>query len=265
MDWQAKVALVTGASSGIGCATARLLARQGLNVAVTARREGRLYDLVREITRSGGTALAFPGDLRDPAIREHIIFQVREAWGPIDVLVNNAGFGWAEPLAAMSWETASAMLDIHVYAVVHLTHLVLPEMLAARQGWIINMASIAGDIPAPPLSLYCATKSMIQAFSEGLYREVRREGVHVGVINPGPVATEFGVIAYGWQESKALHHGASVDRVATAVWRMMVHRKKNIYIPWYLRFVRPFNVLCARLVDWGHPLFLKTIGREMHR
>ena len=259
------IALVTGASSGIGRATASLLAEKGIRVALTARRVERLEALAAEIDAAGGAALVLPADIREPGACEGLIAQINQTWGPVDILVNNAGFGWGSPLAKMEWETAQAMLDVNVTALVHLTWLVLPGMLKRGQGWVVNIASIAGDIPAPPLTLYSATKSLVQAFSESLYREVGRQGVHVGVVNPGPIATEFGAVAYGWSLERAHRHGASPEAVARAVWRVIAHRRKWVYVPWYFRGVRWFNLLGEWLVDRGIGIFLKVRGSKRAR
>lgn len=264
-SWKDKVALVTGASSGIGWETAHLLARKGLRVAITARREERLETLAAEIQKEGGTVLSIPANLQELRAREALCGQIRETWGPIEVLINNAGFGWGLPLAQMEWETAQAMIDVNIVALTHLTQLVLPGMLERHEGWIVNIASIAGDLPTPPLSLYCATKTMVQSLSEALYREAKPQGVHVGVVNPGPIATEFGAVAYGWSMEKSAHHGASPESVAQAIWWNLSHRRKRVYVPWYFRASRWVNLVLEWPVDVLHPLVIGMFRRDMSR
>lgn len=264
-NWDGKIALVTGASSGIGWATAEQLAARGLRVAVTARRAERLAALVERITAAGGTAFAFPADLAERAAREALVAAVGEQWGPVQVLINNAGFGWGGDFAAMPWDTAEALLGVNVTALTHLTRLVLPEMAARREGWIVNVASIAGDLPLPSLVLYCASKTYVQAFSEGLYREVARQGIHVAVVNPGPIVSEFGAVAYGWSDARAEQHGAPTAVAAQAIWRALDGRRKRVYVPWYFRLGRWVNLLLEWPVDHGLSERLRALTRRMAR
>jgi short-subunit dehydrogenase len=264
-SWENKVALVTGASSGIGWETARLLAQKGMRVAITARREDRLETLAATIREQGGTVLVLPADLQNLEERQQLYTTVVERWGPIDILINNAGFGWGEPFAEMEWETMQDMVDVNILALLHLTRLALPQMVARSQGWVINIASIAGDLPTPPLSLYCATKSMVQAISEALYREVGRQGVHVSVVNPGPIATEFGAVAYGWSVDKATHKGTPPSAVAEAIWWAISRRRKRVYVPWYFRAARWVNLVFEFLVDWLHPIVINALRRDQRR
>ncbi len=251
MNWNNKIALVTGASSGIGWVTAEYLAARGLRVALTARRADRLAELAECITAAGGTALALPADLRDATAREGVLAAIREQWGPVEVLINNAGLGWGGDFAAMPWETAETLLDVNIAALTHLTRLVLPDMLARREGWIVNIGSIAGDTPTSDLALYCATKSFVHAFTEGLYRNLRGTGVCMAMVNPGPVVSEFGAVAYNWSEEKSKQHGTPTVAVARAVWRALDKRRKRLYVPGYLGVGRWLNLLLEWPMDRG--------------
>ncbi len=231
-----QVVLVTGASSGIGRATAQALAAQGFRVAVTARRRHRLEQLVAEIDAAGGEAASFPADLNRPAEREALVEAVRAYWGRIDILVNNAGFGHYGPTAEVPWELAEQMLAVNIGAVVHLTRLVLPEMLARNSGHIIQVASVAGDLVVPPSVLYSATKAFVQAFGEGLYRELRGTGVRVSVVNPGPVRTEFARVSAGLAPEAAgpeLERGIPPEAVAAVIVDLVRRPRKSVYVPWY--------------------------------
>lgn len=247
---QQRIALITGASSGIGRATARLLSQHGLHVVLTARRVARLNDLAEEIRTQGGTALVLPADLAQADSRIALIRQIRETWGPVEVLINNAGFGWGGDVASLPWETAQAMIEVNIAALVHLTTLVLPEMVARQQGWIVNVASIAGDMPTPRIALYSATKTFVQSFSEALYRDLRRRGVHISIVNPGPIATEFGQVAYGWPEQKS-RRGTTPDQAAQAVWWALRRARKRVYVPWYYRPLRWLNLTLEWALDRG--------------
>jgi short-subunit dehydrogenase len=194
---EGRVVLITGASSGIGAATARLLARQGMRVVLTARRQDRLEALAREIEREGGAALAIPADLSDPSAREALVDQVEARWGPVEVLINNAGFGYYATVEDTPWEVVRRMFEVNILAMIHLTQRVVPGMRRLGRGHILNIASVAGYISTPPLTVYSATKFAVVGFSEGLRRELEPHGIHVTVISPGPVRTEFGRAASG--------------------------------------------------------------------
>ena len=262
--WHGKQALITGASSGIGAAVARRLATEGIDVILTARRHHRLEEVARSIVDAGGHAEVLPADLSADEAREALVRDLLAAYPRgVDLLVNNAGFGYGADFATMPRETIAAMLEVNIGAIVHLTRLLLPPMLERQEGWIVNIASIAGDIPGPPLSLYCASKAMVQAFSEALYREYRNRGIYIGMVNPGPVATPFWAIAAGWEAKRWHRFGVSAERVAEAVWWAIRYRRKRVYVPWGMRFVRWLNLLAGPVVDWAIPWFLRGPGRQM--
>ncbi len=261
--WQGKRALITGASGGIGAAIARRLAREGIRVALTARRRPQLEALAADISAAGGEALVLPADLSLVNAREALAARLLARWDGLDLLINNAGFGIGRTFSLMTWSEIQSMLEVDVAAVIHLTRLFLPTMETQGYGWIVNIASIAGDIPGPPLSLYCAAKAMVQAFSEALYREERAAGIYVGVVNPGPVATAFWQTAAGWDEQRWRHFGVSAERVAEAVWWSLQYRRKRVYVPWAARFVHWINLLAGSIVDRAIPWFLHGPGRTM--
>ena len=176
--------VVTGASSGIGRATATHLAGRRARVWAVARSEGPLAELAAE---SPGI-VPVVADLTVDADRAAIAEQV----GRVDVLVNNAGVGWVGRMERMPPERVRALFEINVLALVDLTQRVLPGMLERHRGHIVNVASLASYVAVPPLTLYSATKFAVQGFSDGLRREVARRGVAVTTVNPGPVATRFG-------------------------------------------------------------------------
>lgn len=179
--------VVTGASSGIGRATALLLASKGARVTAVARSSGPLDELAAE--SAGITPLV--ADLTLDAGRAALV----DAAGAVDVLVNNAGIGWLGQVEDMPAEQVRKLFDINVLALVDLTQRVLPGMLSRRRGHIVNVASVASWVSIPPLTVYSATKFAVQGFSDGLRREVAGRGVRVTTINPGPVATRFGARA----------------------------------------------------------------------
>ena len=185
-----KVALVTGASSGIGRAAAIALAREGAQVVVTARREQRLKELVDSIEAAGGAALALPADLTDAAARARVVDQAVETFGGLDVLVNaagNIGFGTIETTTLESWQE---MFDANVVSVFHLTQLALPHLIS-RQGNVVVVSSVTGTRSFPGVLAYCASKSAIDQLTRCAALELAEKGVRVNAVNPGVVRTEL--------------------------------------------------------------------------
>ena len=191
-QWKDKLAVITGASSGIGEALARKLAAQGLQVVLVARRRERLESLAEEIRAAGGgSARILTADLRREADRVRLCEQA----GNADVLVNNAGLGWYGYGDQMSWKTAQEMLQVNVEAVVQLSLAFLARMRQRNAGHIINIGSISGSLPSQGIALYGATKSFLDNFTTALHRELAGTHVHVSVVRAGPVKTEFGEAA----------------------------------------------------------------------
>jgi NADP-dependent 3-hydroxy acid dehydrogenase YdfG len=191
------VAVVSGASSGIGWACARALSAQGANVMILARRLERLNELVDVIAADGGQALAYEVDVADADGAAGVIRAIGEEHGQIDVLVNNAGFLANGPAVGADLSDWHRMMDINVGGVLNLTHAALPYLVSAASGSravadIVNMSSIAGRrVPAPGSNVYAATKHAVGAFSEALRQELSSRRVRVGLIEPGVVRTEM--------------------------------------------------------------------------
>jgi short-subunit dehydrogenase len=184
-------ALVTGASSGLGADFARELARRGAALTLVARREDRLRSLQRELAASGAEAEVVALDLNDPAAPDRLLAGAETRRRPVDVLVNNAGFGLYGPFSSLDWARERAMLELDMIVPVHLTKLFLPGMLARRAGWILNVASIGAYQPSPLYASYSAAKSFVLNFTEALSYELRGSGVTATALSPGIVATEF--------------------------------------------------------------------------
>ena len=213
-------AVVTGASSGIGEAIAWRLAREGLSVALVARRVERLEKLAARVEEAGGAALVVSADLTEEAERLRVFQYVQDKWGRIDVLVNNAGFGHYGYSADLPWPMARTMVEVNVAAVVHLTSLALSEMVQRGSGHIVNISSVAGSIPSQGVVLYCATKAFLDSFSDGLYRELQGSGVTVSSIRPGPVqgrsSTRTARRCVGWWPASARPPTSREPRLAPA-------------------------------------------------
>ena len=203
-------ALVTGASAGIGKAFAEQLGAAGVNLVLTARRKERLEEIAREIAKSAGVRVdVIAADLAEPAAPERI---VRELGGrPIDVLINNAGYGIAERYVEASWAKHAEFIQVMVTAMAHLTHLCLPGMIERRYGRIAQVASIAGLVPgAPTNTLYAASKAFLVRFAESLSGELHGSGVHVTAVCPGFTRSEF-------HEAMGTH--AAMNQVPEIAWQ----------------------------------------------
>jgi len=188
---EGKVAIITGASSGIGEATALALAGAGAKVAIVARRAERLDALAAKIAKQGAAALKLPADVARSADLDGIVKATIAEWGRLDILVNNAGVMLLAPVADASTDEWRQMIEINLVALMNLSKLALPH-LKASAGHIVNISSVAGRIANPTASAYAATKFGVGAFSEALRREVYLDRVRVTVIEPGMVNTELG-------------------------------------------------------------------------
>ena len=252
--------MITGASSGIGAAIARELADRGLRVILAARRVDKLSTLAREITSHGGHVMVLPADLSTPSGCERLVYRLMQQEIAVDVLVNNAGFGWYGYFSDMPWQTAQDLLAVNVSAVMHLTRLLLPDMLLRRQGHIINISSIAGGLPNQGIAMYSASKAFLDAFTTSLHREVRGSGVQVSAVRPGPVKTKF------FQTSRSQPGGIAIpgerlavtpERVAVATSSLLLRPRRVVYVPWYLAFSAWFELLFGYIVDQIGPVLLR--------
>ena len=187
-----KVAIVTGASSGIGYATALALSRAGAKVAAGARRIDRLESLQSEIIKNGGEVFIQKLDVTIKSECDVFADAVMKKWGTIDILVNNAGLQPLSFFKNLKVEEWDKMIDVNIRGVLYCTAAVITHMANKKSGHIVNISSIAGRIVYPAGSVYCATKHAITAFSEGLRQELsQRSNIRITCIEPGVVATEL--------------------------------------------------------------------------
>jgi 3-oxoacyl-[acyl-carrier protein] reductase len=186
-----RVALITGASSGIGRACARALASEGASLVLTARRRERLEALKREIESAGGRAVLVAGDAREESTATGAVQAAIEAWGRIDVLVNNAGVGNYKNLVDTSAEEYDELMDINVRSTFLFTRHTVPVMLRQKSGTILMISSMAGVYGFGGEAVYCMSKFAQVGFAQALDRELRGSGIKVGAICPGGVKTEF--------------------------------------------------------------------------
>lgn len=200
-----KVVVITGASSGLGEATARHLAAQGAKVVLGARRAERLEKLVAEIQAAGGQALAVATDVSQRADVENLVQQAIAKFGRVDVLINNAGIMPLSPLSKLRVDEWDRMLDVNVKGVLYGIAAVLPSMQAQQSGHIINLSSVAGlRVSSGVGTVYSATKFAVKAISEGLRAEMANDNIRVTTLYPGAIDSE-------------LKHGSSDEQVSAAI------------------------------------------------
>jgi uncharacterized protein len=186
-----RVTLITGASAGIGAEFARVFARNGHRVALTARREDRLATLAHEITAAGGKSpILIPCDLEDHGARDKIASALAGAGVEVEYLVNNAGFGLFGKAINLDRQGQLGIIDVNIRALTDLS-LQFSDQVIRNRGGILNVGSIAGFLPGPGMAVYYASKAYVLSFTEALRKELEPHGVRVSVLCPGPVMTEF--------------------------------------------------------------------------
>jgi NAD(P)-dependent dehydrogenase (short-subunit alcohol dehydrogenase family) len=237
-----RTALVTGASRGIGAAIATRFAQEGAKVVVSARTAeagesrlpGTLHDTVDRIKAAGGEALLIKADLAQAAERERLVEEAVAAYGPVDVLVNNAAITYFIPVADFPEKRFKLMMEVQVYAPFHLSQLVLPSMRERRQGWIVNISSGAGIHPKPPYlrggrggTVYGMCKAALERFTTGLASEVFEDGVAVNVVSPGLVDTP-GVAVHGLINEQTRDRVQPIEYIAEAVFQLATGDPKTM-------------------------------------
>ncbi len=226
-----KTALVTGASAGLGTELSRLFAADGHDVVLVARRRDKLEALAAEIEKTHGVrATVFAEDLNDAAGPSRIARDLADRGIAIEFLVNNAGFGTTGAFAELDLARELAMIQVNVTALVHLTRLLLPPMVARKSGRILNIGSTAGFQPGPFMAGYYASKAFVNSFTEALSYELKATGVTATVSCPGATATEFSHVA-GNEKSRLFQMATmSAPEVAAYSYRAMM-RGAAIAIP----------------------------------
>jgi len=237
-----KVALVTGASRGIGEAIAVRLAMEGARVVCTARTvdagesklSGTLRDTIARIQKAGGQAMFIKCDLSQAGDRERLIKDATAAYGPIDILVNNGAVTFYSPIETFVEKRFKLMMEVQVWAAVHLSQMVLPGMRERKSGAIVTIASGAAIHPVKPYenarpggTVYGMCKAALERFSTGLASEVYNDNVSVNVISPGLVATP-GVAVHGLINEKTKHRVAPIENIAEAVYQLVTRDPKTI-------------------------------------
>jgi NADP-dependent 3-hydroxy acid dehydrogenase YdfG len=186
-----KIVVVTGASSGLGEATARLLSAEGATVVLGARRVDRLQTLAKELETRGGKALALTTDVSQREQVKALVDTAVQTYGRVDVMINNAGLMPQAPLERLKVDEWDRMIDVNLKGMLYGIAAALPHMQRQKSGHIINVSSVAGHKVGPGFAVYAATKFAVRALSEGLRQEVKPYNIRTTVISPGAVATEL--------------------------------------------------------------------------
>jgi short-subunit dehydrogenase len=242
-----RVAVVTGATSGIGLATARALARAGARLVLVSRSEARLGAAVVAITgdAAGGLLpLTFPCDVSDPAAVRVMAAGVLRDAGPPDIVVNNAGIGHWGPVAELPLERLHAVLDVNFFGAVHCTQAFLPAMLERRRGTLVFVSSGFGELSFPNTAAYCASKHALNGFAGSLRAEVEPRGVRVLVVLPGSTRTAFfesNAYPAGVLSRYLLQRAVPPERVARHLVRALIRGRRRVVV--------------GRLTDLGLRLF----------
>ena len=220
------IALITGASAGLGIDFARQLAAQAKRLVLVARRKDRLDKLAAELGKARTVAM----DLSEPGAADRLMADLAAHGEHVELLVNNAGFGLAGRFAELDAKRQRQMIDLNCGALVELAHAVLPGMIERKSGAILNVASTAAFQPGPGMAVYFATKAFVLSFSEALHEEVKAQGVRVSALCPGPTATEFGAIA-GFGPSNASSKLAAASGPVVGAGLQGLDRNQAIVVP----------------------------------
>jgi NADP-dependent 3-hydroxy acid dehydrogenase YdfG len=261
-----KVAIITGASSGIGEATARELARAGAITVLAARRLERLERLAEEVREIGGTALAVRTDLTDPAQITNLVQTTLSTYGRIDILANIAGWGIYDWLEELSAEELRRHYDVNIIGLAELTRQVIPTMKAQRSGYILNMSSYVSRISVPPLTVYASTKYAIEGLTDGLRRALIPWGITVIRIHPSSVSgTEFNknVVRPGAIHYKSVPIGRiSRERMARYIVGLIERPRRALFVSRVYEFPVLLNKLFPEIVDWISAAWVRGRQKE---
>jgi short-subunit dehydrogenase len=228
-SYRDRVAIVTGASSGIGWETARAFARRGAIVVGVARREERLVRLGEELRRHSPASSHLCGDLGSQAFAERVVRETVAHYGRLDVLVNNAGMPKHKHVFHLSGAEAEQVTRVNFLSAVWTTLAAIPPMLAQGGGSIVNVSSFAAVVTPPREAIYAGTKAAMNAFTEGLWSDLRGTGIHTAIVNPGPIDTEI----WQKQEEPTAYHGPLYPPgiVVDAVFEAIEKRRFEITVP----------------------------------
>ena len=254
MDWRNKVALITGASSGIGRGLAFALARRGAAVGLLARREHVLQSVVLEIEAEGGRAISLPADVRDAEVMRSASGALHDRFGPVDLLVANAGIGATTYAVDLCEKAVADLINVNVIGVVNSVTAVIPQMVKRGSGHLVAISSLAAYRGLPKSAAYCASKAATSALFEGLRIDLLGTGVDVTIIHPGFIKTPLTV------DVKRTPYLMELDEAVPKILRAIEKRRKGYSFPWQLASIaRACMLLPNPLYDW---LAIRNAFRE---
>ncbi len=256
MDPRERVVIITGASSGIGEATARCFAAAGARLALAARSAERLAQLAADLPH----ALPVPTDVADPAACARLVEQTVATYGRVDILINNAGIGLTGPISSLAQADLERLLAVDLLGPIWLIQAVVPVMRAAGRGQIINVSSVLAAQPLPYLGGYAAAKAALEQVSNALRIELRGSGIAVTVVRPGTTRTDFNQrrLGRGRERRRIAPRGVPPDVVARAILRAARAEPRLAYVSWSDRLALLFGrlfpgfveALLARAIVW---------------
>ncbi|MEF3275566.1 MAG: SDR family NAD(P)-dependent oxidoreductase [Chloroflexus sp.] len=247
MDPRNRVVIITGASSGIGAATARCFAAAGARLALAARSTAALVKMAAEFPH----AIAVPTDVADPEACAHLVNQTVATYGQVDILINNAGIGLTGPVSSLARADLERVLAVDLLGPIWLIQAVVPVMRAARRGQIINVSSVLAAQPLPYLGGYAAAKAALEQISNALRIELHGSGIAVTIVRPGTTRTAFNQrrLGSGRERRRISPPGVPPEAVARAILRAARTEPRLTYVSWIDRFALLAGRLAPRLVD----------------
>ncbi len=229
-----RVIVITGASNGIGKQLALDLAAHGAVVVGCGRSIARLKETLKEVRRTSPSSLMIGCDVSDAEQVQGMIAKIIADFGKIDVLINNAGVGMRKPFVETVLETIEEIMRVNYLGAVYCTHAALPSMIARGSGHVVNISSVAGLIGTLNMGAYCASKFAMNGWSESLYHELKPLGIHVSIVCPGPVATEFARDFRDSVPQSPRNLIVSMEAVSRAVIRIIENKRFEVILPWRL-------------------------------
>lgn len=246
MYWQDKTVLITGASSGIGHGLALELSRRGAKLGLIARRAEKLAELVREIEGTNGKAIALPADVMNVNSLAAAATQLRSTFGPIDVLIANAGVGATVDAAELKGSTVAGVINVNVLGAANSVEAVVPEMVQRGSGQLVVISSLAAYRGLPKSAAYCASKAAVSAFFESLRLDLKPRGIDVTIIHPGFIKTALTAGRHA-QMPFLMELEDAVQKIISAIEK----RKKSYAFPWQLAsIVRAGMIMPNFMYDW---------------
>ncbi len=261
MEMNGKVVVVTGASMGIGEEIARIFANHGARVVFLSRDASRAEAARHRVGHTERT-LALACDVRNREEVDRALGLTLHHFDRVDVWVNNVGVGIRDSVAEMEMPACRGLFDTNFFGMIHCLQAVVPSMREEGGGTIINVSSVAGHIPVPFMSPYCASKFALNALGKGARLELKRDNIHVLTVCPGYVRTEFGAHLVTDRRGKLRPdsvRGITAERVARATFHGYLKRKREVIVPWSMIPVIKMYQLFPGLIEWG---IERGMGRE---